>query len=100
MYMASPNHRIGGKTGCPYCSSLKACVCNSLQSLYPALAAEWDTARNGVGPDQTLSRSSKLAYWKNAEGHSWEQSPDGRIGPQQKEAKRAVVKARLNKQQT
>ena len=93
LYMASPNSRIGNGTGCPYCSSVRACICNSLQSLYPALAAEWDTARNGVGPDQILPTSEKLAYWKNAEGHSWEQSPHGRTDPQQKQAKRAAVKA-------
>ena len=99
LWMASPNSRIGGKRGCPYCSSMKACVCNSLQSLYPALAAEWDTARNGVGPDQILPGSKKLVYWKNAAGQSWEQSPDGRTNLQQKTTKRAVIKAQLNKQQ-
>ena len=100
MYMASPNSRINSKSGCPYCSSVKACICKSLQSLYPALAAEWDTARNGFGPDQILPRSRYLAYWKNASGHSWEQSPNSRTDAQQKQAKRAAVKAQLNKQQT
>ena len=93
LYTASPNMRTSNKTGCPYCSSKQACVCNSLQSLYPALAAEWDTARNGVGPDQILPTSMKLAYWKNIEGHSWEQSPHGHTNAQQKQAKRATVKA-------
>ena len=100
VFMASPNSRVGGKTGCPYCSSVKACVCNSLQSLYPALAAEWDTARNGIGPDQILPGSHKLAHWKNSAGHSWEQCPNGRTNAQQDQAKRAVIKAQLNKQQT
>ena len=99
MYMASPGSRFGGKTGCPYCSGVKACVCNSLQSLYPALAAEWDIARNDVGPDQILPGSKKSVYWKNAAGHSWEQSPDGRTNLQHKTTKRAVIKAQLNKQQ-
>ena len=99
LWMASPNMRVGNKRGCPYCSSRQACICNSLESLYPALAAEWDTARNGVGPDQILSGSQKLASWKNAAGHSWEQSPDGRTNLQQKTTKRAVIKAQLDKQQ-
>ena len=96
LYTASPNSRIGKESGCPYCSSVKACVCNSLQSLYPALAADWDTARNGVGPDQILPGSKKLAYWKNAEGHSWEQSPFGRTRLPQVKARRAMIKAVLN----
>ena len=100
MYQASPHNRVGGgRTGCPYCSKRKACVCNSLQSLYPALAAEWHTARNGVGPDQILPASTKLAYWKNAAGHSWEQSPNQRTLAQHSRTKRALHKAQLNKQQ-
>ena len=99
VYMASPASRIGHRSGCPYCSSVKACVCNSLQSLHPALAAEWDTASNGVGPDQILPTSDKLAYWKNAKGHSWEQSPHGRTAPKLQGAKRALIRAQDKKQQ-
>ena len=100
LYMASPNKRIGSRRGCPYCSSQRVCTCNSLQSLYPALAAEWDTTRNGVGPDQILSGSKKLAYWTNAAGYNWVQSPHSRTDAQRKQAKRAVLKTQLNKQQT
>ena len=101
LYMAPPMRRIGNKSGCPYCSSKCACICNSLESLYPALAAEWDTARNGTGPDQILPTSMKSAYWKDAEGHSWEQSPQRRtwlIGKKAKQAsiKQASIKAKLN----
>ena len=99
LYMASPNHRVGKRTGCPYCSCLRACICNSLQSLYPVLAAEWDTARNVVGPDHILPGSHKLGYWKNAFGHSWKQSPNVRTNLQQLCAKRALVKAQIKQQQ-
>ena len=94
LWMAAPSSRIGSRSGCPYCSNVKACICNSLQSLYPALAAEWDTARNGVGPDQILPKSAKLAYWKNAAGHSWEQAPRRRTSLPVDRAKRAMIKAR------
>ena len=96
LYMAPPSRRIGSQSGCPYCSSMRACVCNSLQSLHPALAAEWDTARNGVGPDQTLPTSKKSAYWKNDFGHSWEQSPHDRTRSPVAKARRAKIKAELN----
>ena len=99
LYMASPNSRISSKSGCPYCNNKRACICNSLDSLYPALAAEWDTARNGVGPDQFLPGSQQLAYWRNAAGRSWEQSPDGRTNAQHMTTKRALFKAQLNEQQ-
>ena len=99
LYTSSPKNRIRHKTGCPFCSSKCACVCNSLESLYPVLAAEWDTARNGVGPDQVLPASHMSAYWKDAAGHSWEQSPSERTNLQQMKAKRAVIKAQLNEQQ-
>ena len=96
LYTASPGGRIGSGRGCPYCGSSRACVCNSLQSLYPAVAAEWDPVRNGVGPDQILAASAKLAYWKNAEGHSWKQSPAGRTCLPVTRAKRAMIKAKLS----
>ena len=96
LYMASPNRRISSQSGCPYCSSKHACICNSLQSVYPELAAEWDTARNIVGPDQILPGSHKSAYWRNAASDSWEQSPHDRTRLQQRKTKRATIKTKLN----
>ena len=96
LYMASPKTRTSQKKGCPYCSSKRVCICNSLQSLYPTLAADWDTARNGVGPDQILHGSHKLAYWTSAEGLSWEQSPHDRSGLPKAKARRAVNKTKLD----
>ncbi|KAA6420557.1 MAG: hypothetical protein FRX49_09718 [Trebouxia sp. A1-2] len=84
LFVASPHKRIGSNSGCPYCAGKKACICNSLQSLYPALAAEYDTAKNGVGPEQVLPRSRKMASWKDANGHTWEQSPGQRTEPSHK----------------
>jgi len=98
LFVARPQDRLGGNTGCPCCASKKACICNSLQSLYPALAAEYDTARNGVGPEQVLPRSHKMAFWTDASGHNWEQSPFHRTEPSQKRVKRAAIKSRLEQQ--
>ena len=97
LYVAPLSRRISCNTGCPYCSSKLACICNSLQSLYPSLAAEWDTIRNGAGPDQILPGSSKVAYWKDGAGHSWEQSPHDRTGLLAANARRATITAKLNK---
>jgi len=98
LFVASPSQRLGTNSGCPCCDSKKACVCNSLQSLYPALAAEYDTARNGVGPEQVLSRSNKIVFWKDASGHTWEQSPFQRTQPSVKRVKRKAIKSRLQQQ--
>ena len=96
--MATPGNRIGLNTGCPYCTSKKACICNSLQSLYPALAAEYDSAKNGAGPEQVLPRSNKKACWKDASGHTWEQSPHRRTEPEVTRMKRASIKSRRETQ--
>jgi len=98
LFVASPMNRIGYNSGCPYCASKKACICNSLQSLYPALAAEYDTTRNGVGPDQVLPTSMKMAFWKDASGHTWEQTPYQRTAPDKDRIKRAIIRSRIEQQ--
>jgi len=98
MFVAPPKNRITQNKGCPYCASKKACVCNSLQSLYPALAAEYDTAKTGDGPEQVLPGSAKMAFWKDANGHTWEQPPLQRTIPDKQRSKRASVKSRLEQQ--
>ncbi len=98
LFMATPANRIGLNHGCPYCAHHKACICNSLQSLFPALAAEYDSAKNGAGPEQVLPRSQKKAFWKDASGNTWEQSPFQRLEPERKRMKRATIKSRLQKQ--
>ncbi len=98
LFVASPNNRLGLNNGCPYCARRKACICNSLQSLYPALATEYDTARNGVGPEQVLPSTRKVVFWKDAKGHTLEQSPFQRTGPEKGRIKRASIKSRLKQQ--
>jgi len=66
--------------------------------LYPALAAEYDTVRNGVGPEQVLPRSHKQAFWKDPNGHTWEQSPCQRTEPSMNTVKRASIRCRHEQQ--
>ncbi len=98
LFVASPLCRIGLNRGCPCCARKKACICNSLQSLYPALAAEYDIAKNGVGPEQVLAGSDKMAFWKDASGHTWEQSPAHRIKPEKGRKKRVAISQRFKQQ--
>jgi len=94
LFVAAPKDRLGSNSGCPYCASRRACICNSLQSSYPALAVEYDTARNGVGPEQVLPGSDKVAFWKDASGYTWEQSPAVRTKPEKDRIKRAAISQR------
>ena len=98
LFSAPPRNRIGSNSGCPYCASRQACICNSMQSLYPALAVEYDSVRNGVGPEQILPMSHKMAFWKDASGHTWEQSPFQRTAPGKQRSKRARVMSKFKQQ--
>ena len=59
-------------SGCPSCSGRKACVCNSLQSLHPDLAAEWDYSQNIGTPDDYSAQSNKKMWWRNNKRGSFE----------------------------
>ena len=50
------------QAGCPFCSGRSACRCNSLQALYPDIAAEWDCTRN-LGQPSDYPAGSKFAAW-------------------------------------
>jgi len=97
LFVARPQNRIGLNCGCPCCASRKACICNSLQSLYPELAAEYDTAKNGFGPELVLPGSDKMAFCKDASGHC-EQSPANRTKPEKDRSKRAATMSKLKQQ--
>ena len=75
---AKPSERLGHKSGCPFCAGRAACKCNSLQALYPAIAAEWDHAKNQGQPSDYTARSDRLAWWCSPERGSWHQSIDSR----------------------
>ena len=59
-----------GTLGCPCCEGRQACKCNSLQSLFPEVAAEWDYERNNGTPAEYAAQSSKKVWWcTNRRGH-------------------------------
>ena len=57
---------LRGTSGCPCCAGLQACKCNSLQSLFPEVAAEWDYERNTGTPAEYAARSRKKVWWYNS----------------------------------
>ena len=52
-WTAPPGRRIGSGSGCAVCAGMQACVCNSLESLFPVIAAEFDVDKSGFGPSLT-----------------------------------------------
>ena len=66
------------KSGCPFCAGHDACRCNSLQALYPAIAAEWDYAKNQSQPSDHTAGSHSVAWWSSPQCGSWKQSINSR----------------------
>ena len=50
-------------TGCPMCFGRRACKCNSLKSLRPDLANQWDYTRNEDLPEDYTVHSNHYAWW-------------------------------------
>ena len=78
-WSAPPNNRTGrSKSCCPFCARQAVCKCNSLPSLYPAIAAEWDYAKNTQQPSDYTASSSFEAWWVSPQRCGWQQSIDSR----------------------
>ena len=75
-WTASPNKRINNGQGCAVCAGRQACSCNSLASLFPLVAAEFDVDKNGFTPSEIPARSMKIVWWRNAKRGSWQQTPN------------------------
>jgi len=54
---------------------------NSLMDEYPEIAKDWDYNLNvGVTPDKVAPHSNKKVWWICDKGHSYEATPDKRVG--------------------
>ena len=78
-WRASVNSRSQG-SDCPICTNRKLLTgYNDLRTCYPKLADEWDTEKNGCGPEYIVATSSKRAWWRCGLGHCWEVSALSRV---------------------
>ncbi len=67
---ASVKHRALMNRGCPCCANRKVSVTNSLATMRPDLAAEWDRALNGdLRPEGIVWCSNVQANWICGRGH-------------------------------
>ena len=61
--------------GCPMCTGRQVSVTNSLASLYPELAAQWHSNKNGeLTPKSVVSGSRRKVWWQCsiAPDHQWD----------------------------
>ena len=73
-WIATPQARVRKGSGCAVCAGHQACVCNSLESLFPALALEFDVDRNDFAPSEITAQSHQKVWWRNAKHGSWRQA--------------------------
>ncbi|KAL3144795.1 hypothetical protein ABBQ38_001907 [Trebouxia sp. C0009 RCD-2024] len=79
-WTARPNARVRYGEGCAVCAGMQACLCNSLESLVPSVAAEFDVDRNGSSPSEVTAGSNKEVWWRTAKRGSWKQTVHARTG--------------------
>jgi hypothetical protein len=73
-WTASANQRTSGGIGCPFCTSRRVSVTNSLQTRAPEIAAQWHPTRNeGITPEQVIWSSARVIWWRClvAPDHEW-----------------------------
>ena len=89
-WSAQPNSRTGAsKAGCPCCSGHAACKCNSLQELFPTIAADWDHVKNATQPSDHTAGSHFMAWWCSPQHGSWQQTINSRTNSIQKRSVRS-----------
>ncbi|KAL3140367.1 hypothetical protein ABBQ38_004628 [Trebouxia sp. C0009 RCD-2024] len=92
---AQPRDRTSRQpTGCPFCTGVNACRCNSLQALYPDTAAEWDHGRNHSQPSDHTGHSRHLAWWFSPQRGSWQQTINARTS----QVQQRMTRQKLNQQ--
>ncbi len=95
-WLASVSNRTAVQhEGCPCCAGKAACKCNSLQTHFPAIAAEWDDSRNEGRPDNYTKRSGYLAWWTSPKQGSWQQAIHSRTKVQKRKAARRKAVQRV-----
>ncbi len=77
-YTSSVNSRALAGKGCSICDGFSTCKCNSLPSLFPHVAQEWDYDKNDRNPGDCTARSLAMIWWKSEDRQSRQQSINSR----------------------
>ena len=72
-YQAAIYSRSIDGTGCPYCSGKKLLTgFNDLRTLFPEIASEWNTNKNGdLTPDSITAYNKRKVWWICPLGHEY-----------------------------
>lgn len=72
-YTAAVSTRTTKNSDCPYCTGRRVLTgFNDLETLHPAIAAQWHKELNGeLTPQTVTSGSKKKVWWQCADGHVW-----------------------------
>ena len=76
-------------SGCPFCSHKQPCDCNSLQTLDPESAADFDIKANGLTPNQVTASSVVKYRWLSDKPGAPLRSVNQRTWYNQRKLKRA-----------
>lgn len=72
--------RVSQDQGCPFCSGVRASEDYSLRVSEPTVSCEWHPTLNGeLTPEAVTPRSSKIVWWRCANGHEWRASINNRV---------------------
>jgi Hypothetical methyltransferase/Probable Zinc-ribbon domain/Helicase conserved C-terminal domain len=74
-WMVTPGVRAGQHSGCPFCANRIVSTGNSLATLFPRIAAEWHSSKNGnLTPGRIVAGSNKKVWWLCPESpdHEWQ----------------------------
>lgn len=75
-----PRSNPKNPVGCPYCAGKKTVKgVTDLKTTHPALAEEWDRAKNDKDVTEVSSGSDYKAWWLGTCGHSWQATVSNRI---------------------
>ncbi len=76
------NIRVSADCACPYCTSNKVSVTNSLATLFPEIAKQWHSTLNRLKPNQVMAHSTLSAVWRcpNNKKHIWKATIGDRTG--------------------
>ena len=77
----SNRSRLG--RGCGFCAGQRVSVMNSLQALFPEIAAQWHPTRNGdLTAADVVHEAHQVVWWKCpiADDHQWRSAVKARVG--------------------
>jgi hypothetical protein len=85
VWQARLSNRWWEGSGCPSCSGQRVTSANALATQFPAIARQWDRARNGTLMPQHVAAKSHLSVWWRCPrdpAHRWKAKIDDRTGRQ------------------